>query len=104
MVDIREKPHHQSGWGEWVRNVMLGLILAVMGWVGTSVDKLNDESSAQREAQAKLQQKLDDLESSIKPITDQVPNLAREVDKLDLQSTDHERRIQDLESARSARR
>lgn len=104
MSDIHEKSHHHGVWGEWVRNVMLGLILAVMGWVGTSVDKLNDESSAQRESQAKLQQKLDDLEGAIKPVTDQMPNLAREVDKLDLQSADHERRIQDLETARSVRR
>ena len=97
------RPHH-GGTGEIIRTIVLWLILSVLGWVGWTMNRLTDASNAQNVAQATMQAKFEDLEKSIKPVTDQVPGLAREVDKLDLQIADHERRIADLEQVRGLKR
>lgn len=86
----------KKGAGEIQRSVLLYLILAVMGWVGYSVNQQNI-------TQAQMQAKFDDMQQSLKPISDALPTLSREVDKHDLQLSDHDRRISALEQARSAR-
>lgn len=93
-----------TGWHAGLRTVVLFVILGVLTWVGTSISKLNDSSTVQNISSAKLQTKFEDLETSIRPLADAVPKLGRDIDKLDLQSSDHERRISDLEHQRSMSR
>jgi len=95
MTSIPSEVKHK-GAGEIQRSVLLYLILAVMGWVGYSVNQQNI-------TQAKMQAKFEDMQESLKPVTDALPSLSREVDKHDIQLSDHERRITALEQTRSAR-
>lgn len=104
MTEVSSKSMGHGGTGEMLRTVVLWLILAVMGWVGVTINQLRDASNEQNVAQAQMQTKFDDMQQSLKPVTDALPTLTREVDKLDLQLVDHERRIQDLETTRSSRR
>lgn len=104
MTDVHGKLIGHGGTGEMLRTVVLWLILAVMGWVGVTINQLRDASNEQNVAQAQMQTKFDDMQQSLKPVTDALPTLTREVDKLDLQVTDHERRIQDLEATRGTRK
>jgi hypothetical protein len=83
---------------------VLWLILAVMGWVGVSINQLRDASNAQNIAQAQMQTKFDDMQQTLKPMADALPTLSREVDKHDLELVDHERRITNLEQIKGLRR
>ena len=89
--------------GDWAaifRTIMLVIVLGVLTWVGTSINALRDQSSAQNVNFTELKTKFDDLNATIVPLSDAVPKLGRDIDKVDLQVADHERRITELEQVR----
>lgn len=98
-------PNNSSaGKGALQRTIILYVLLAVMSYVGVSITQLQKSSGDQEKAQAVMQTKFDDLQTTLKPVTDALPTLEREVDKLDLQSADHDRRITALEQLKGLKR
>ncbi|GLQ96456.1 hypothetical protein [Dyella mobilis] len=102
MTTLPPVPKHKSA-SEIASTIVLWLILAVMGWVGISINQLRDASNAQNIAQAQMQTKFDDMQQSLKPLSDALPAVSREVDKHDVQLADHERRIAALEQVKGLR-
>lgn len=106
MSNIPVDPERNPKWtgGEILRTLMLAIVLAVMAWVGESINQLRSASSDQSKAQAVMQAKFDDMQQSLKPLGEAFPSLSREVDKHDVQLQDHERRITALEQLKGLKR
>ena len=73
-----------------VRVVLEGLILAGILW---SISNQTDQTKAI----VRLQTQLENIQATGTQMAATIPPLSREVDKLDLQAADHERRITELE-------
>lgn len=73
-----------------VRVVLEGLILTGILWSIST-------QSEQTKAIVRLQTQIEGIQQSSVTVANAIPALSREVDKLDLQASDHERRINDLE-------
>ncbi len=76
-----------------VRTVLEGLILAGILW---SINNQTDQTKAI----VRLQTQIETMQSTGSAIATVIPQLSREVDKLDLLTGDHERRIGELEQTR----
>jgi hypothetical protein len=95
----REHTHANESARNWnsVRVVLEGLILAGLCWA------INNQTD-QTKAIVKLQTQIETIQASSQTISAAIPTLAREVDKLDLQTADHERRIAELEQVKGGAR
>lgn len=89
----RDEQHDgRRNWNS-VRTVLEGLILAGILW------SINNQAD-QTKAIVRLQTQIETMQSTGSAVASAIPQLSREVDKLDLLTSDHERRINDLEQVR----
>lgn len=82
----------QRNW-QSVRVVLEGLILAGILW---SISNQTDQTKAI----VKLQTQMDSIQTNGLQLSQTIPPLSREVDKLDLRVADHDRRLTELEQVR----
>jgi len=85
-------PNGQRNW-QSVRVVLEGLILAGILW---SISNQTDQTKAI----VKLQTQMDSIQTNGLQLSQTIPPLSREVDKLDLRVADHDRRLTELEQVR----